>query len=290
MLLTLWYFVRERKLFAEGYREMRLNAVSGMMLTLLLTFTLSTSTSMCQSNLVEEWVPYVPFSQMVDLELWVTKGNWYMDISITFPDSGFMISDWGTVKREGFEIWVISEILDWTGYSFQVITIMSHTYELGRLEVGNHTFTFMARDYLWDVRVKSINLTVVEVAEPTTWTVDDDGPADFRTIQEAINAASQGDTIYVYNGTYYEQVVVNKSVSLIGENKYTTIIDGNYTGNAIEVTASNVNVTGFTMQKSGTVYLGCGIYVHDGSDGNKISGNIIADNNSLQTTLYLKTT
>ena len=34
-------------------------------------------------------------------------------------------------------------------------------------------------------------------------TVDDDGPADFSTIQEAINAASWGDTIHVKNGIYY---------------------------------------------------------------------------------------
>ena len=62
--------------------------------------------------------------------------------------------------------------------------------------------------------------------EPTTWTVDDDGPADFYTIQGAINAASPGDTIFVYSGTYYENVVVNKTVSLIGENRSNTIIDG----------------------------------------------------------------
>jgi len=240
---------RERKLFTEGYREMRLKAVSGMMLTLLLTFTLSTSTSMCQSTLVEEWVPYVPFSQMVDLKLWVTKGNWYMDISITFPDSGFMISDWGTVKREGCEIWVISEILDWTGYSFHVITIISHTYELGRLEDGNYTFTFMARDYLWVVRVKSINLTVVEVVEPTTWTVDDDGPAHFHTIQDAINAADSEDTIFVHSGTYYENVVANKTVSLIGENKTTTIIDGNGKESALLISRTqNVSADSFTIR------------------------------------------
>ncbi|UCE38360.1 MAG: hypothetical protein JSW00_03745 [Thermoplasmata archaeon] len=63
--------------------------------------------------------------------------------------------------------------------------------------------------------------------------VDDEpgeGPGNpkenFTSIQEAIDNASEGDTIYVYNGTYYENVVVNKSIDLVGENKSRTIIDG----------------------------------------------------------------
>jgi len=52
-------------------------------------------------------------------------------------------------------------------------------------------------------------------------------PDIYPTIQAAINAASAGDTIYVRNGTYYENVVVNKTISLIGENKNTTVVDRN---------------------------------------------------------------
>lgn len=109
------------------------------------------------------------------------------------------------------------------------------------------------------------------------WTVDDDGTADFRTIQEAINNATQGGTIYVYNGTYYENVVVNKSVTLIGENRRSTVIDGNYTGNVMNITASYVNVTGFTIQNSGNAS-NCGIYVSGLSVNNNISFNIITKN------------
>ena len=63
-------------------------------------------------------------------------------------------------------------------------------------------------------------------SEPRIWIVDDDGPADFHSIQEAINAAGDGDIINVRSGTYYENLVLNKSVALIGENKSATIIDG----------------------------------------------------------------
>ncbi|MCW3984911.1 MAG: right-handed parallel beta-helix repeat-containing protein [Candidatus Bathyarchaeota archaeon] len=76
----------------------------------------------------------------------------------------------------------------------------------------------------------------------------------YSSIQEAINSADGGDTIYVSSGTYYENVVVNKSVSLIGEDKNTTIIDGDQTGTVVRVTEDNVTIKGFTIQ-SGEVGL-----------------------------------
>ena len=87
-------------------------------------------------------------------------------------------------------------------------------------------------------------------AEPTTWTVDDDGPADFHTIQEAINSpdVKTADMIFVYNGTYYENVVVNKTVSLVGENKSTTVIDGSETGFTVNILANKTVINGFTIQ------------------------------------------
>ncbi|MCZ2809141.1 MAG: pectinesterase family protein, partial [Candidatus Bathyarchaeota archaeon] len=56
-------------------------------------------------------------------------------------------------------------------------------------------------------------------------------PDNYATIQEAINNANEGDTIFVRAGTYYEHVVVDKALSLVGENKHNTIIDGS--GNEI---------------------------------------------------------
>ena len=84
-------------------------------------------------------------------------------------------------------------------------------------------------------------------AEPRTWTVDDDGPADFHTIQEAINYATSGDTVFVKSGIYYENVVINKVISLVGEERDTTIIDGNHTGDVIQG-SGGVNINGFTLQ------------------------------------------
>lgn len=76
-------------------------------------------------------------------------------------------------------------------------------------------------------------------------------PDNYPTIQDAINAATLGDIIFVKNGTYYEHLVVNKSISLIGENWEATIIDGNYVGTVVKVTVDNVTITGFTIRNSG---------------------------------------
>jgi len=88
----------------------------------------------------------------------------------------------------------------------------------------------------------------------TTWTVDDDGPADFTSIQEAVNAANPGDTVYVKNGTYYENVDVNKAISLTGESKENTIVDGGGTAAVIYIEEDNVLVTGFMVRNSGWGY------------------------------------
>lgn len=100
---------------------------------------------------------------------------------------------------------------------------------------------------------------------------------DYTTIQQAINAADFGDIIYARNGIYPENVVVNKTVSLIGENKFNTIIDGEGSGNVIFISADNVTVAGFTIQNSGSI-LAVGGVCMDRSVGNEIIGNILRNN------------
>jgi len=108
------------------------------------------------------------------------------------------------------------------------------------------------------------------------------GPGNYTTIQQAISASVPGDTIYVYNGTYCEGLLVNKPLTLRGEGALTTTIDGCGAANAVSVTASNVNVMGFTITNnysydppSGPI--GPGIRL-SGVTGCLISENVIASN------------
>jgi len=89
-------------------------------------------------------------------------------------------------------------------------------------------------------------------SDPTTWIVDDDGEADFHSIQEAVfsEIVENGDTIYVRNGTYYETVVVNKILTLIGQHKRGTIINGSgfqYVGALVTIVADHVDMSRFTV-------------------------------------------
>lgn len=78
--------------------------------------------------------------------------------------------------------------------------------------------------------------------------VGGEGPGNYTKIQDAIENANDGDTIFVYNGTYHENIVINKSINLIGEIKWDTIIMANEEEkSAINITASSVNISKFTI-------------------------------------------
>lgn len=75
-------------------------------------------------------------------------------------------------------------------------------------------------------------------------------PADYPTIQQAVNAASSGSLVLVSSGVYHEHVIVNKSLQLIGNDRTNTIIDSDDNGTGIAVMADNVIIDGFTLRNS----------------------------------------
>jgi len=89
----------------------------------------------------------------------------------------------------------------------------------------------------------------VSKSEPTEWVV----PIDFSTIQAAIDGASPGDIIHVKNGVYYENVNVDKRLTLLGENPRYTIINGSgleLGGPLVHIGSNNVSFVGFGVTHS----------------------------------------
>ena len=73
---------------------------------------------------------------------------------------------------------------------------------------------------------------------------------EYPTIQDAIDSAIPGTTIFVARGTYVEHFSIRQSLFLIGEDRDTTIIDGFDAGNVIAITADNVAIESLTITKS----------------------------------------
>ena len=87
---------------------------------------------------------------------------------------------------------------------------------------------------------------------PKTLTV----PDDYGSIQEALENAESGDTVFVKKGVYVENPVVRKPVALVGEDMNETVIDVTA---GLKVESDGVSITGFT--------------IYDGHDGISLSSN-----------------
>jgi len=84
-------------------------------------------------------------------------------------------------------------------------------------------------------------------------------PDNYPTIQQAVDNATDGDTIFVRTGTYPENIRIDsKDLTIEGENRDTTIIDGVGSGNCVHVRNAGVSVSKFTIKNAGNY----GVYAH----------------------------
>ena len=111
----------------------------------------------------------------------------------------------------------------------------------------------------------------------TGWWID---PAQFNSsgtpIQAAVNNATDGDWIYVYNGSYTESIYINKQLTLVGEGRdVVTVTAPLEYSNIFYVNRDYVNISGFTV--TGATGFGRGIYLyyvdHCNISDNNASGN-----------------
>ena len=116
-------------------------------------------------------------------------------------------------------------------------------------------------------------------AAATTLVVDGeaDGDSEYATIQAAVDAAAEGDTVEVNPGTYREEVIVNKTLTLVAS-RGATITGSSFTGSSFGVritgNASPV-VAGFTITQHNA-----GINTYNTS-GDWVARNVTLVNNSI---------
>jgi len=94
--------------------------------------------------------------------------------------------------------------------------------------------------------INSIDIFIIN-SNGNTLYVGGSGEGNYTEIQEAIDEANEDDTVYVFNGTYYENIELYKRLILIGEDKNTTIIDGKQEGCTINLSSENAIIKNFTI-------------------------------------------
>jgi parallel beta-helix repeat protein len=128
--------------------------------------------------------------------------------------------------------------------------------------------------------------------------VDKSGDSDYTNIQDAIDSANESDTIYVYAGDYYENIIINKSINLKGAGFGYTYIFGDSSDHTIKILSDEVEISGFYIQNERVSYSciflksisdciirnniisksGNGIYIINSKE-NIIDNNLIEKNN-----------
>jgi parallel beta-helix repeat protein len=130
------------------------------------------------------------------------------------------------------------------------------------------------------------------------------GKADgYASIQAAINAASGGDTITVGSGTYYENLLVSKAITLKAAPGTSPVIDAQGKNSGLQVSAG-ATIEGFKVRNAGPSYsgfyvtgsgvtlsdntisgCGWGIYLKSASN-NKLMGNVVTGSTTNGIGLY----
>jgi len=238
----------------------------------------------CGDYAQNEWIktPVLDLSNYENLEL-KFYGIWNWEDAPSYGDHYYVkISDDGAIWYTMLDVLTIQEGNGgpagygwcWNEYEVSIdldenITnfgLNSETIQIAWNSV-NENGTLYDIQMLDDVRI---------VATPIVFYVGGSGANNYTKIQDAIDDATDGDIIFVYNGIYHEHIVINKRITLMGQNRETTIIDGDETGDVIYITADGVSIEGFKITGSGMGWNEAGIEIR--SNDTTIYNNNISYN------------
>lgn len=198
----------------------------------------------------------------MQLKIYETTLNYSRNIGFMIAPVGFV---WSAVLQEKNYPLHYLHSSDWNHPSLKGSYLMScviYSTLFQHSSVGLSNITGIAKNetiYFQTLasRIVLNNLNLWNIEKKPPLYVDDDniaGPWDgtinypFQHIQNAIDNASAGDAVFVFKGIYYENVVINKSsISLIGEVKNTTVIDGDKKGDSVCITSEYVVLCNFTI-------------------------------------------
>jgi len=98
--------------------------------------------------------------------------------------------------------------------------------------------------------VDNVKKSSTLVSNGNTLYVGGIGPDNYTRIQDAVDNASDGDTVFVFDDSspYFECLFLNKTLSLVGEDRNSTVVDANEMGSVVEIYADGCLVSGFTLK------------------------------------------
>ena len=185
-----------------------------------------------------------------------TDEAWYFLTAIYTPDG---------VSRPKIYINAVEQSVNYYGSTRSSIGA-SPGYNLKIAEYSYESGHFNFNGTLDEVRLYDKALTIDEIqylydnpgGVDVVYVDDDYNPSTpgwqidhFDSIQDGVDAVDEGGTVYVYNGMYYENILINKTINLNGEDSNTTVIDGGGSGDVVYLVADCVNISDFTIQNSG---------------------------------------
>ena len=114
------------------------------------------------------------------------------------------------------------------------------------------------------------------------------GLNNYSKIQDAIDNATDGDTIFVFDDSspYYENLILDKQIKLIGENQNSTVIYGNGIGDVVKVYSDMTTISGFSIKNNGNEPM-VDALIKVFSNENKIIGNIISHSANYTVGIYI---